>query len=710
MARAEGRGPGGFFEELKRRRVVRAVVAYAAIAFLVMQGAELVVPGLGLPEWTFRVVVVVAVLGIPVVAVLSWVFDWTPAGVKRTDPSLAAGGEAGRSSALDEIDGTRRRRSTTVGRLALGLLAIAVVVVGGWRLLGPRVALADMAAVAVLPLDNLSADPDDAFFALGLTDEILTQLHNVSALRVTSRTSVMPYIDSDKDLRTIADELGVRYVIEGSAQALGDQVRINLQLIDATTDSHLWADTFERSKSDLFAVQAEIAARVARSVHVRLKPEEQLRLAVQPTQSAEAYAWFLRARAHALDGLRAGPTTGRGEAWRLATDAYRRAIEIDPDYALAHAELAMHLERSMWLGVDPTAENRRLALTSLERAEALAPDAPTTRLARATRTYFFDRLWASAADQLEELEAVMPADHEHLFLLGGAYRRLARFADAVDTWERALALDPLDGQLYLEIHNTNLRLRRYAEAEDVYRRAAAAGLADPRDLRLDLAAYARGDISDARRILRELVDERGVDALINDQWWVTFYSRDFEGAVAVTEHAPSGRWQTTLSRIIPLLMMGDGTRARSEAEPWIPELERRLEDRPSGWNRHQDLAVAYIGAGREDAAVGLLREYLDHTWVEADHGDPDLWAGLNRFKYEASRVFALAGAWEDAFRQLEMLLEMEEYPYLRGVTLRVSPAWDAVRAHPRFQRIQARADSIDVALGWDPTPRWTGSP
>jgi TolB-like protein len=233
---------------------------------------------------------------------------------------------------------------------------IAVIVVGGWRLFGPGDALADVAAIAVLPLDNLSADPDDEFLALGLTHEILTQLHTVSAMRVTSNQSMMQYRDTEKGVRMIAEELGVRYVVEGSAQAQGDRVRINLQLIDATTDSHLWAETFERSKDDLFAAQAEIAQRVARSVQVELQPDERQRLGARPTQDAEAYAWFLRARAHALEGWQGQSARfDRGEVWALATEAYVRAIEIDPQYALAHAELAMHVDGPRSHGRQPTA-------------------------------------------------------------------------------------------------------------------------------------------------------------------------------------------------------------------------------------------------------------------------------------------------------------------------------------------------------------------
>ena len=704
MARADGGGPGGFFEELKRRRVVRAVVAYSAIAFLVMQAAELVVPGLGLPDWTFRVVVVVAVLGLPVAAVLAWVFDVTPKGVARTDGADAPAGEStAGSSGAARGQGEGARSSTTAGRLTFGCLIIAVVLLGGWRLFGPGEALAETASIAVLPLDNLSVAPEDGFFALGLTDEILTQLHNVSALRVTSKTSVMPYADAEKNIRAIGQELGVRFIIEGSVQASPDRVRINLQLIDATTDAHLWAETFERSRADLFAVQAEIAGRVARSVNVSLHPEDQQRLVTEPTQDAEAYAWFLRARAHALEGWRGWD---RREAWTRATQAYQRAVEIDPDYGLAHAELAMHLEKTMWLGVGRTDEHRRLALESLERAKQVAPESPRTRMAGVHKAYFYDNHWTNALEELERLEPLLPADFDHLWMLGFSYRRVARFEDAIRTLERALELDPLNVQLYYEIGQTYLRMRRYSDAEAVAQRAVQIGTADPLTARHELAV-ARGDVAEERRLVEAMVAERGPGATVWAQWWLGIHSADFDRALSALDHAPSDDPQAASVRVVTLLILGDTSRARLDVEGRLPELRERFDTDP-GWQNRTNLAHALFGVGRTDEGLALLREFLDRPWPQPV---VDRWAGPNRFTFEVARSVALAGvhdpaAYDEAFDLLEKVLGMDEYPYLNGAWFRTAGAWDAVRDHPRFQRLQVRADSIDRALGWDPTPTW----
>jgi TolB-like protein/Tfp pilus assembly protein PilF len=733
MSAASDGGPGGFFEELKRRRVVRAVAWYAAIAFLVMQAAELVVPGLGLPEWTFRAVVVVAVLGIPVAAVLSWVFDWTPEGVRKTGAvGEAAGGAVASSGARPVSSGPSElapgsgdglpgdsgsgavapaRPTTTASRLAFGALMIAVIVVGGWRLFGPGDALADVAAIAVLPLDNLSADPDDEFLALGLTHEILTQLHTVSAMRVTSNQSMMQYRDTEKSVRMIAEELGVRYVVEGSAQAQGDRVRINLQLIDATTDSHLWAETFERSKDDLFAAQAEIAQRVARSVQVELQPDERQRLGARPTHDAEAYAWFLRARAHALEGWQGQSARfDRGEVWALATEAYVRAIEIDPQYALAHAELAMHLERTMWMGHGRTDANRQLALRSLERAIELAPESPRTLLAAAHKTYYYDNHWTNAVAELEALESVMPADPDHLWMLGFSYRRVARFVDAVETLERSLALDPLNWQLYFEIRQTNLRMRRYDAAMDVSRRAVRAGVADSLAEQLALAV-ARADVAEERRVLEQMLARDGEGSHLAYQWWLGIHSADFEAALDALDRAPAGGALADDFRVITLLMIGDTIRARALAETSLSTLQARFDENPA-WPNRRPLAHAYFAVGRVDEGRALLREFLDRPWPQPDI---DQWAGPNRFLFEVARSIGLAWAYDasvfdEVFDMWETLLEMDEYPFLGGNHLRLNRGWDVIRDHPRFQEIQARADSIDRALGWNPKPTSTGVP
>jgi TolB-like protein len=575
-----------------------------------------------------------------------------------------------------------------------------------------------MAAIAVLPLENLSADPDDAFFALGLTDEIGTQLHNVSAMRVTSKTSTMTYRDTDKTIRTIAEELGVRYVIEGSAQALGDRIRINLQLIDAPSDAHLWADTFERSKDDLFAVQAEIAERVARAVHVRLQPHERRRLAAEPTQNADAYAWFLKAKAHTLEGWRGG---NRGEVWPHATEAYKRAIEIDSTFALAYAELAMHLDRSMWLGVARTDEDRELAATSLQRAVELAPDAPRTRLAQATDAYFPPyRDYARALEELEKVRQVMPADADHLFMLGGTYRRLARFEDAVAAWEESLALDPLNGQVHFELVETNLRLRRYRDAERAAQRALGLGFGDERSWKARLAE-ARGDVAERRRLIEESVAEEPGSVGPFGQWSSALQARDPGAALAAVEDLSSDLvlyesatpFPADLWKMVALHYLGDANRAKALAEKSIPQYERWIEEGVSPWRHRQMLSMTYIMAGRADDGARLMREELakpDLPPCCRDH-----WAGRNRLIDWAAMMFTMAGEHDEALEQLEILLEMDEYPYIGGDG-RVGGAglsmhrWDPLRDDPRFQRIQARADSIDRALGWDPTPSWDGSP
>jgi tetratricopeptide (TPR) repeat protein len=518
---------------------------------------------------------------------------------------------------------------------------------------------------------------------------------------------MMQYQDTDKSIRTIAEELGVRYVVEGSAQAQGDRVRINLQLIDATTDAHLWADTFERSRNDLFAVQAEIAERVARSVHAELQPDDRRRLEVQPTQNADAYAWFLRARAHALEGWRGGD---RDAAWTLATEAYQRAIEIDPEYLLAHAELVMHLEKTMWLGVSRTDQNRRLALASLERARELDPEAPKTRLAAVHKTYFYDNHWTNAAEELERLEALLPADFDHLWMLGFSYRRLARFEEAVATLERALTLDPLNELLNTEIRQTNLRMRRYHAAEDIARRAVRAGVADPLHWQIDLAV-ARGDVAAERRLMDQLLAEDGEDSHLLSQWWLGIHSADFQAALAVLDRESADEEWANGLRIVTLLMIGDTARVRPIAERLLPTLQARFDENPT-WGNRRPLAHAYFAVGRVDEGRALLREFLDRPWPQPDI---DRWAGPNRFLFEVARSVGLAWAYDasvfdEVFDMWETLLEMDEYPYIGGNELRTNRSWDPARELPRFRRIQTRADSIDRALGWDPTPTWDGSP
>ncbi len=312
----------GLFAELKRRNVYKVGVTYAVVAWLIIQVVTSTFPVLELPNWATKLIVVLAVLGFPVAVILAWAFEMTPTGIQRARPSdpLQPSGRGGRAWIF----------------VVLGAATASLAIFFLGRMTAPPVPLAAPVthekSIAVLPFANLSEEVDNAYFADGIQDEILARLSKIGDLKVISRTSTQKYRGKPENLRAIAQELGVANILEGSVRKVGDQVRVTVQLINALSDTHLWAETYERKLLDVFAVEREVAERIASTLEVTMTGREKAAIAQIPTQNPEAYDAYLRAIA--LDSSQTGERTEE------AVMSFRRAVELDPDFALAWAGLA----------------------------------------------------------------------------------------------------------------------------------------------------------------------------------------------------------------------------------------------------------------------------------------------------------------------------------------------------------------------------------
>ena len=313
--------------ELKRRNVVRVTVAYTIVGWLLVQVADTFVPALQLPEWTVTFIAGLVILGFPLAVILSWAYELTPDGVERTKSVPL-------SESIAKVTGRK------LDFIIIGVLAIAVVVLAVERFSSveetPSSSLSndDRRSIAVLPFDNLSPDPENAFFADGIHDDLLTQLAKIGSLKVVSRTSVLEYRDRPKNMREIGRELGVKTLLEGSVRRVGNSVRINVQLIDAETDEHLWAETYDRelTAENIFAIQREMAISIAGELQVTLSLEEVARIGVLPTKSTIAYDLYVRGRFFWNQRTE--------EGFNRALKYLNQAIEEDPNYALAYAGIA----------------------------------------------------------------------------------------------------------------------------------------------------------------------------------------------------------------------------------------------------------------------------------------------------------------------------------------------------------------------------------
>ncbi len=379
-----------FFAELKRRNVYKVAVAYAVVGWLLVQVATQVFPFFEIPNWAIRLVVLAIVIGFPIALIIAWAFELTPEGLKRTED-------------VDPATEKRRRSHTWIYVVVIGaVFSIGLFFVGRYTARSPSAARTEATAgssipqksIAVLPFENLSDDKGAAYFADGIQDEILTKLASIADLKVISRTSTAKYKSKPEDLRTVSQQLGVATILEGSVQKAADKVRVNVQLIDARADSHLWAKTYDRDMKDVFAIQSEVAQEIADSLQAKLSPAEANTLATAPTKDTAAYDLFLKGEFE----QRVANINFRPESFDQAAVWYKEAIERDPNFALAMARLAVCRLRRHWL-TDPLSEAEVNDAGSLaKQALALAPDLAEAHVAVGVFHYYGFREYRGGAD------------------------------------------------------------------------------------------------------------------------------------------------------------------------------------------------------------------------------------------------------------------------------------------------------------------------
>jgi TolB-like protein/tetratricopeptide (TPR) repeat protein len=468
--------PNNFFAELKRRKVFRVGAAYLVVAWLAVQAASIGFPAFDAPPWALRIFILVALLGFPIAVVMAWVFDLTPEGVK-----------------LDaDTSGSKRLFAAATLLIVLAL---------GWYFYGQpsfrkgdatTPSIADKKSIAVLPFDNLSRDPDNAYFCEGVQDEILTRLAKVADLKVISRTSTQHFKRTPGNLPQIAKQLGVVHILEGSVQKAGEEVRVNVQLINALTDAHLWADTYDRKLTDIFAVESEIAKTIAETLQARLTGSEKSSIAKTPTVNPEAYELYLKGRFFW--------NKRTGDDLRRSVEYLKQAIAKDLGYALAYAALADSYGLLRFYGGASRDESvvpaEVAAKKALELDDSLAEAHASLGLV-ATEELEIDR----GVRELERAVQLNPnyATAHHWLAL--ARIPLGQLDRAIGEGRRALELDPLSMIINADLSLIYLYARRYDEAEAQARKALEI------DSRSFVAHYYLGMALQLRGRLKEAIPE-----------------------------------------------------------------------------------------------------------------------------------------------------------------------------------------------------------
>ena len=382
-----------FFAELKRRNVYKVAVAYAIVGWLLVQIATQVFPFLEIPNWVVRLVIALVAIGFPIALVIAWAFELTPEGLKRTeDVDALLATNVGVAAQPPRKSYAWIYVVIAGAALSVGLFFIGRYTAGNSET--PRqsgAATVPQKSIAVLPFENLSDDKNAAYFADGIQDEILTKLASIADLKVISRTSTAKYKSKPEDLKTVSQQLGVANVLEGSVQKAADKVRVNVQLIDARADAHLWAKTYDRDLKDVFAIQSEVAQEIADSLQAKLSPTEANTVARAPTKDTGAYDLFLKGEFE----QRVAHSNFRPESFDQAARWYKEAIARDPNFALAIAQLAICQLRRHWL-TDPLSEAEVMEAGSLAK-QALTLAARCRGSARRRWASFIIMVFASTS-------------------------------------------------------------------------------------------------------------------------------------------------------------------------------------------------------------------------------------------------------------------------------------------------------------------------
>jgi TolB-like protein/Tfp pilus assembly protein PilF len=661
----------GFFEELKRRKVYRVAIAYIVAGWALAQGLAQVLPVFEIPNSVIRVVIALLLTGFPVALVLAWMFDITPSGIQRTSPI------ASQSTA------SAHRRRNLVMLAVAGVLISACV---GFFVL-PRAAARKIdKSIAVLPFENLSDEKENAYFADGVQDDILTNLSKIGDLKVISRTSVMPYRGSQHNVRDIGKALGVSTILEGSVRRAGNRVRVNVQLIDATNDEHLWANDYDRDLTDVFAIQTDLAQKIAGELQAKLSPTEKAQMEKRPTQNSEAYLAFMRA--HALHSSSYEDFVKLKEGEQM----YERAISLDPEFAVAFARYSQ-LESWIVHSYERTQQRRDKARSLAERALQLQPDLPEGHLALGFSYYYGDNNYDAASQEFQIAQRGLPNDSDGYLAIGAIQRRQGKWAESTANLEKAASLDPKDIWPLQNLSFNYGMQRDFPGADKTLDRALQIQPENPvlLSLKAKLAVLARGDLSIGQKCLEKIKsipmsNEARVKVLGGNIEFLLL-QRKYKEALELAQNSADDLYSAIPGELagkyfaIGLAQKGLGNEGEARAAFLKAKdlAEQNAARRTDEADARVQLAKLHAWLGEKDAAVADAQRAMQLRPESKDAFEgPQITA-------QAAEVYAIVGDKDRAIELLDGLLNRPSDVTVYG--LKLSPAWDPLRKDPRFQAL-----------------------
>jgi TolB-like protein/Tfp pilus assembly protein PilF len=658
---------GDFFEEVKRRKVYRVAAAYVIAAGGVIQLASAAFPAWELPNWALRLVIALLLLGFPIALVLAWAYDITAQGVRAT-PGPA-------------VPGSHRRRNI----IMLVATGVAISAAAGFFLL-PRVSARKIdKSIAVLPFESLSDEKENAYFADGIQDDVLTNLSKIGDLKVISRTSVMPYRGKASNVREIAKALGVGAILEGSVRRIGNRVRVNVQLINAENDEHMWAEDYDRELTDVFAIQTDLAQKIATELRAKLSPSEKALIEHKPTENGEAYLAFVQA--HNLSSA-----VEDFDKLKQSEQLYERAIELDPKFALA---MARYSQLESWIArtIERTLQRREKAQTLAERALQLQPDLPEAHLARGYSYYWGDNDYDAALKEFEIAQRALPNESEVHLAVGAIQRRQGKWADSTANLEKAASLNPKDIWALQNLAFNYQMLRNFDKANATIDRALAFDptALGPLEVKCQLAVAEKGDFSVTEKAF-EAVKSVPMSAeqklrTATSRADVFLVERKYREGLQAAENLPDDQLAAFPGALFGKYYsigfarkaLNDEADAREAFLKAKNAVEGDLKRSPDVEKTHIQLAKVLAQLGEKDAALAEAQRATELLPESKDaFGGPEITTGV-------AEVYSILGDNDRAIEILDGLLSRPSAVTVEG--LKVNPIWDPLRSDPRFQEL-----------------------
>ena len=625
-------------------------------------------------------VIVLAILGFPVALILAWAYELTPDGIRRTV-------ETGEEHSRPSKNGNRPWLGRLVIFVLLGATGYVIVHRFQWKRTSD---LPTEKSIAVLPFDNFSDEKENAFFADGIQDDILTSLARIHGLKVISRTSVVSYRGANKNnIRQIAQALGVANILEGSVRRGGNRVVVTVQLIDARNDRHLWANRYDRPLVDSLGLQGELAEEIASELRVTLSSEEKSSVETRPTNNPDAYVLYLKARGYETGADRLF------EDYSMAERLYREAIEHDPGFALAHARLSTTVAR-IYHWFDSTEEMKRQIRSEAERSLELEPRLGEGHLALALYFYWAETNYEKALEEFGTAATVLPNESEIRYFAAAIRRRQGRFQENLDLLQKSQSMDPANANIAEEIAYTHAFLHDWPEAMRTQERviALAPDSVNARIGRAYLDFWANGDVGPLGVILGEIapgVDPAGL--VTRARWDLAMIQRDYDVADRVMTACPLDLFQSN-GQPTPksfylgctALARGDRKAADGYLEQVRPTFEEAVRRAPNSAIHHANLGFLYALLDRNRDAI---REGYKAVQLQPDAKDAVNGPWMRGF---LAMIHARAGNIDSALPLLEDLLATpgpvdNTFCSITHNDLRYRWEWDLVRNDPRFQKL-----------------------